>query len=214
MVRSLVGLLALILSGLSHAETPLLSYRQALLTEVWHEVNEMILQEHYTPALQRAESFQRDVTEDAALTYLMGESYRRLRQPKKAEKAFRRSLQLEPSRQDAWYDLGEVLLEQQRLNEAKIAFERVAELVDEGPKAWIAPFRLAEIAAAQQQPALFEEQLRKALSLGFSFQTVAGLPNWQSYYRDPIIHDSLSKLVTVYGSSEIQRSLETDGNKK
>jgi len=214
MVITPIGLLFLSLSGPSYAEAPLPSYRQNILSEVWREINEMIVQEHYEAALQRAKTFQRHVTEDAALTYLMGESYRQLGQTKKAEQAFRRSLQLEPTRQDAWYDLGEILLEQQRLDEAKTAFQRVSELVHEGPNAWIAPFRLAEIAAAQKQPEIFEEQLRKALSLGFSFQTVAGLPNWQGYYRDPVIHDSLNKLITVYGSVEIQRSLEAVPDKK
>jgi hypothetical protein len=77
------------------------------------------------------------------------------------------------------------------------------------PRGWMGPWRLAEVAANQHDADAFEDQMREALRRGFSFKTIAGLPNWQRFYADPVLHDSIEKLVTVYGDAKILDSLKS-----
>ena len=110
----------------------------------------------------------------------------------------------------AWHDLGEILLQDSRFDEAAEAFAHVTELVDTGPKSWLGPWREAEVAAHQGRPEAFEKHMKLALQRGFSFRTIRGLPNWRQFYADPVMGPSVTKLVTVYGTPDILKSLEPE----
>ena len=158
-------------------------------------------------AIDRATRFQREVTPDGGLEYLIGLAHRYLGDTAEAERHYRRATALRPDDQGAWNDLGEMHLASGRWAEAEVAFTHVARLVPEGPSAWIGPWRLAEVAAQQHDAARFEDHLREALRRGFTFRTIAGLPNWKGFYADPALSDSIEKLVTVYGDRAILDSL-------
>src|SRR5690606_3485539 len=100
-------------------------------------------------------------------------------------------------------------LVQGRYDEAKSAFEQVTRLISKGPGAVIGPRRLAEIAAHQGDAEAFETQIREALRRGFSFRDIAGLPNWQRFYADPRLQDSVVKMITVYGDRRVLETLAT-----
>jgi tetratricopeptide (TPR) repeat protein len=203
------------------AAVPLPSYRRAVATSAWLDINErletsctfdgssaaMICDANIDLVAQRAQAFTHQAFEDAGIVYLLALTHRYQGRNQEAEQAYRRSLALDAEYDAAWHDLGELLLLTERYDEATAAFLRVAELRSEGPNAWVGPWRLAEVAAERHDPRTFEGHMREALSRGFSFRQIAGLPNWKRYVADPALRDSVSKLITVYGDAETLRSL-------
>lgn len=208
---------------LAHAELPLPSWREERIRAEWAAVNARIEAACSPPkfigqpvvcdvpnvraAIARATAFQEVVAEDGGLEYLIGLGHRYLGEDDVAEAHYERAVKLSPDDQGAWYDLGELYMASNRLDQAQGAFTRVSELTAASPSAWVGPWRLAEVAAARHDPVAFEAQMREALRRGFSFRTIAGLPNWKAYYADPALRDSIEKLVTVYGDPRILDSL-------
>lgn len=202
------------------ASMPLPDYRDALVQAAWYEVNGLIdaacvdrpvhLGCHPEPlaeAIEKATAFQAQVTRDARLEYLVGLAHRSGGDDQAAERSFRAAVELDVDRADAWHDLGELMLAQGRYDEANTAFEHVARLVDDGPRAWLGPWRLAEVAAHRKDPDAFEAHMRRALERGFTFRTIRGLPAWKGFLADPTMRPSVEKLITVYGTPDVLDSL-------
>lgn len=214
-------MLLYLLITLVRAEMPPPDYDRVLARAAWVEVNRIIEEScTFDPmqrafactsdldhAIQRAEAFQRQIFQDAGLAYLIGLAHKYAGRDDAAARAYREALKLEPDRAEAWYDLGEILLARQELEEAERAFTHVSELIDHGDKAWLGPWRLAEVAAHRGDPDTFERHIREALRRGFSFRTIMGLPNWRAFYANPALRDSIDKLVTVYGEPSVLDSL-------
>ena len=215
-----------LISSISLAEIPLPSYRDELALSTWYEVNSRIedacLKERKTQqclgwdgeilddAIAMADRFQDYLFRDARLEYLTGLAYKLSNNNAKAKARYQAAIELDANRVDAWHDLGEVYLADGDFEQAKDAFSHVNHLVPTGPKAWVGPWRLAEVAAHQQDTVAFEEQMHEALRRGFSFRQIEGLPNWKAFYADPAMRDSVAKLVTVYGSADTLKTLETN----
>lgn len=212
----------LLLALTARAEKPLPSYRDQLARERWHEVNTILEQgcawqrllsamvcgEGVTDAaVAHADAFQRVVFRDAGLEYLAGLALRYDGDDAGARRRYESALALDPTRVEAWYDLGEIALKEGRLDRADEAFGRVAALESTGERAWIGPWRLAEVAATRHDAVGFERQIKVALERGFSFRSIQGLPNWQAFYADPALRDTLDKLLTVYADRETLDSL-------
>lgn len=211
----------LLLALAVHAETPLPDYQDALVQETWFEVNSLIeaacstgrgqracTKEPLDEAIEVATRFQAEVVQDARLEYLLGLAYVSRNDRVEGERHLRNAVTLDEDRPDAWHDLGEVYLRDGRLEEAATAFAHVTRLVDTGSRAWLGPWREAEVAAHRGDVEAFEAHMKVALSRGFTFRTIRGLPNWRAFRADPVIGPSVAKLITVYGSSEILESLE------
>ena len=203
------------------AEMPLPDYADSLVQARWHEVDSLIEAgchrlgsgqatcnpEPLDEAIAKASAFEAVVVEDARLAYLIGLAAQLKGDVATAESNWRRAVRLDEERADAWHDLGELTLAQGRLDDAAEAFAHVTDLVSRGNKAWLGPWRQAEVAAQQGDAAEFEAHMRKALERGFSFRLVQGLPAWKGFLADPVIGPSVQKLVTVYGSEEVLDSL-------
>lgn len=198
----------LLLVGLALAEVPLPSWRDELAVQRWHEVDALLTAGQAEEAIAAVRRFEARVTPDARLAYLEGLAHRQLGDNRAAERAYVRSVDMDPARQDAWYDLGELYLVQGRYDEADVAFGHVEELVDRGDRAWLGPWRRAEVAGWRRDPDAFEAHLREALRRGFTFREIEGRDNWRAFYADPVLRDSIRKLVTVYGDDSTLDSLE------
>lgn len=213
-------LLAMALVPSSYAELPLPSYKEELARAEWHRVNEALesacayeqltatfsCTEDVHAVIERIDRFQDQVFPDSGLEYLAGLALKYQGKNAKADRRYRTALELDPTHDAAWYDLGEIMLMNGDLGGAMEAFTKVAEMRATGPRSWVGPWRQAEVAAHQQSPEAFELHMREALRRGFSFRQIEGLPNWQAFYADPVMRDSIEKLVTVYGD---RKTLET-----
>jgi tetratricopeptide (TPR) repeat protein len=191
----------------ANAEMPIPSYRAALVDEAWREVDALLEAGEQEKAIARAQAFQEQVTPDGSLEYLIGYAYRTTDKPIEARDHYEKAVALDPTLDEAWYDLGEIYLLEGRWEDGERCFAEVAKLVTTGQFAWLGPWRLAEIAAHQKDPAKFEEHVHEALKRGFSFRQIEDLPNWRRFYADPVMHDSIDKMVTVYGSTSTLEKL-------
>ncbi len=158
--------------------------------------------------VRRARAFRDQVFDDAGVAYLQGLAERYAGDEAAAEAAWRRAIALDETYSAPWYDLGELHLKAGRYDEAEAAFARVTALVTTGDRAWVGPWRQAEVAALQSHAELFERHIKSALERGFSFQQIVGLPNWRAFYADPALRDTLDKLLTVYATPDVRKSLQ------
>jgi tetratricopeptide (TPR) repeat protein len=217
------ALLLLALIPSSQAEVPLPSYRDDLTLAAWHAINSQIENACDLPAgaislvcsdpmlnkaIDEANNFQNSLFVDARLEYLIGLAHRYAGRTQLATGHFKQAILLDNTRQDAWYDLGEIYLAQGKYDEAQHAFQQVSDLVPTGRHSWIGPWRLGEVAAHRGDVEDFESHMREALRRGFSFNNVKGLTNWKNFYANPVLHDSIEKLITVYGNPAVLETLE------
>jgi len=233
MPRLLPLLLALSAPLPAAAELPLPSYEKQLGLRAWHRVNQHLergvrLRAEASPqrdperlaelereadaslrkAIAEAEAFRKTVTDTSGIAYLEGLAWRLLDEPDKAQAAWRRSIELDPQgATDAWHDLGELLITRQEWAEADACFAQVTEHLDTGPHAWRGPLRQAEVAAWQGDAQAMEKHLHQALRRGFRMDTIRGEPQWQTFYADPRLHDTVEKMVLVYGDRSLLPAL-------
>ncbi|HHO50436.1 MAG TPA: tetratricopeptide repeat protein [Deltaproteobacteria bacterium] len=211
--------------ALAQAELPPPGLDRALARDRWHEVNAILeggcayqrllaavaCAEGVTDAaIAHADAFQDALFHDAGLEYLAGLAHRYAGEDPKAIARYRAAIALDPAYDAAWYDLGELYLKGGRYAQADEAFTRVQELVSGGANAWLGPWRRAEVAALQHDAEGFEAHIKEALQQGFSFRSIAGLPNWRRFYADPALQDTLSKLLTVYAEPDVIESLRSE----
>ena len=189
------------------ADRPPPSYADVLVREAAARLEASNAQGGYADSVEWGEDFQKHVLQAADVEYEIAFAWNALGESGRARRHYRRAVVLEPDHAAAWYDLGELLLVQGDLDDAELAFERAAEL---RPDHWAGPFRLAEIAARHGQAERFEEQLRRALSAGFSFRVVVGDANWLGYYREPALRDVIRRLVTVYSDERLLQAFEQE----
>lgn len=155
----------------------------------------------------RLDQWQATVFADAELTYWAALVRRYQGRNDDALRRYRAAIDLDATDEAAWYDLGELLLAAQRLDEAEHAFEEVSRLLPTGANSWTGPWRLSEVAAERHDAAGFDIHLREALRRGFSFQTIKAAPNWKRYAVDPALADTLRKLLTVYATPDVLPAL-------
>ncbi|TNE91331.1 MAG: tetratricopeptide repeat protein [Deltaproteobacteria bacterium] len=197
----------LLLASLAFAELPLPSYEDELSRIAEREISRLMERGEVDEALAVAARFRTHVTDTAHVAYLEGLIHNRSGSLDAAEAAYRRSLRLRQDLPEAWYDLGEILLVKGEYAEAAECFSQSSALYPSGPESWRSPLREAEAAGHLRHPEDFERHLKRALERGFSFREIEGLPQWQTFYADPLLKDPLTKLVTVYGRPETLHSL-------
>lgn len=219
---SLLGL-TLVLT-LAHAgELP--SYRDEIVVATWTSADEALTRACRWPrgsegvgvpiacdaeAVQRVidklEAFQTQVGEDARLRYLQGLAWRRLDQRVRAQRAYEAATALDPTRLDAWFDLGELHVIAEEWSAADTAFAHVTDQLAEGPRAWPGWMQRAQVAAHRGDAEAFEDHLLQALRYGFTFSTVASDPTWQGWAADPTLGPVIQRLLHSYADRDTQRA--------
>jgi len=204
------------------AEVPLPDYDRALAAAEWRALDKELdaacqvhphaglvchAPERLDLVIARGQAWTQTVQPDAGISYLVGLAWRFKGDNQRARALWEKVTREDPDYATTWYDLGELYLSAGEWSNAEAAFEHVRRLTPEGAESWLADWRLAEVAAFQQDPAAFESHMRAALRQGFTFERVAGLPNWQQFLADPVMQASVEKLISVYGTREVLESL-------
>lgn len=195
--------MSLLLASLAWAELPPPDYREQILAAVEGEADARIAEGDLDGALDLVQRFRASVTDDARLVYEEGLIYRLQGNAEAAQERLERSVEMDPSLGFAWYDLGELYLASERLDEADAAFGHATEVTAEHPNGWAGPFRQAEIAGRRADLEAFEAHLRVALSRGFVFRSLVGDPTWTELLRTPGTGDVMTRLMTVYGEEAL-----------
>jgi tetratricopeptide (TPR) repeat protein len=225
-------LACLMFGSTAMAEMPLPSFRQQLGLQAWFEVNAKIDKASSLlatvdaqgangdtlaeangllhEAIGHAAAYQQNVAESSGLAYLQGLAWRLLKDDRKAQAAYRKSIALDPQAADAWHDLGEILIARADWRAADEAFGHVTEILDTGPQAWRGPLRQAEIAAHERDVERFEKQMREALRRGYRMQWIRDEPQWHVFFHDPALHDTVEGFVRFYGSRELALELQAN----
>ena len=194
----------LLLLGSMWGALPMPDFREALLAETEQEVDLMISRGQLEEADRYLVQFRGHVSDDARLMYSHGLIKRLLGELESAQLLLEQSLAGDPTLAEAWYDLGEVHLNLDRLGEAQSAFKKAAELSEDHPNGWAAPFRLAELAGTRGNTAAFEGWLEEAMLRGFLFQQIVwGSEKWTNFLSDPELGDIMKRLITVHESESI-----------
>ena len=108
-------------------------------------------------------NFEETVFESARVHYELGLQYNQQGDISKAEQQYRTSLSIDDSYVPALYDLAEILLLQGSTKEAKL---HLLKLQQQQGQHWVVSYRLAQIAASEQETAVMELNLKRALREG------------------------------------------------
>ncbi len=193
--------------GFALAELPPPDYRDAVLGSVEAQADAMIQAGDLEGALRMVQGFRTRVASDARLAYEEGLIHRLLGDLPQAELCYREAVEQDPTLFFAWYDLGELLLQNGDMEGADQALTRAFEQSAHHPQGWVAPMRLAELAAQQGDVASFDLWLKEAVRRGFRFATIAGTPAWKVYFYDPSLREVIERLATVYGEEQVLDTL-------
>lgn len=224
--------MAWLLAGWAQAASPdLPSYRNQVVVAYWTALDARITASCQWPrgaqgmgvplvcrdkdleeAIAAAQQFLTHVADDGRIHYLIGLAQRHLGQTAAAIASFEAAVQRDPTRAEAWFDLGELRANQQRWDDAATAFTHVTTLLPEGPQAWAGWLQLAQVDAHMGRAEAFEEHLRQALRWGFTFQMVAHQEAWKGFYADPTIHDVLDRMLSVYATPDVRGSLRPEAD--
>jgi tetratricopeptide (TPR) repeat protein len=194
--------------SLAQAELPPPDYRDAVLGSVEAQADAMIQAGDLGGALNLVQEFRSQVASDARLAYEEGLIRRLQGDLTGAEQCYREAVQQDPKLFFAWYDLGELLLQTGDLDGAEKALTQAFEQSAHHPQGWVAPMRLAELAAQRGDAAAFDSWLKEAVRRGFRFATIAGTPAWMGYFSDPALREVIERLATVYGEESVLETLQ------
>jgi tetratricopeptide (TPR) repeat protein len=170
-------------------------YREEISRRAAAVVDDLLNRGETAMAVRWGSRFEKQVLESGVVEYEVGLASNALGKHPSAIRHYRRAIELDPNLAAAWYDLGELLLANDELDEAARSFTRASEL---RPDHWAGPFRLSEVAARRKDADSFEKNFREALRRGFDVRTVVHDSYWRSYEKDPTIGPVLRRLVTVY----------------
>lgn len=197
-------ILLCLLWGTARADAEPPDYAESLAIAAEAEADQLLADGRLEEALTLVRAFRASVLEHPRIAY---EEALILRHMDRADEAADLLLEVTTEHPDMaapWYDLGEIYLSRGRMAEARAAFQEATRRTEEHPLGWAGPYRLAEVAAFEEDPQAFEAALREALRRGFSFsRTVGGDPRWAGFLAHPALGPILRQIVTVYGEEAV-----------
>jgi len=198
----------LVFMGTAHSGVDAPDYRLELLDRVERETQRLLESGKPEQALEHIQTFRKQVTDEPRLAYEESLVLRHLGRAQDALELLEITLSQDKTLAAAWYDLGELQLIDDKLEAAKSSFQHAADLTVEHPQGWAGPYRLAEVAGFQNNPADFGQHLEEALRRGFSMaRTIQGDPRWTGFMQQEELAMILIRLATVYGEESVLESL-------
>ena len=127
---------------------------------------------------------------------------------RQAIQSYTRVLDLDPNHVGALYDRGELLLVA-GADSDRVAARRDLEQAEKlRPDHWAVPYRLALLAAQDQNPSEMTNALSRALSNGMDLDLLATDPAWDTVLRQAQTGPILLRFARTYGSDALVQDLE------
>lgn len=193
--------------GMAMASRPPPDYRQELHQTAAAQVEHLANRGDIDGAFAFGERFVRRVEQAPAVLYEMALLHNRMGQYDQALPLYDMVLSIDADHAAARYDRGELLLARGDISRAQRDLEAAARLA---PNHWVVHFRLAELAAEQQNPTATEMHLLNAVRHGFALETLEQSPSWMRWLHDPELGPVITRIVLMYGEpSLLDRLLNT-----
>ena len=155
------------------------------------------------------DSFEERVFRSARIHYELGLQYNKVGNTSTAEQEYRKALGINPQYTPALYDLAEILLLQGSVDSVVEAKHHLTTLQEAGSH-WVVSYRLAQIAASEQDPRVMEQQLKRALREGMPSQILMDdKVQWRGYLIDSNVALSMELLLSALGHEAIWKSLQS-----
>ena len=153
-------------------------------------------------------SFEEKVFLSARIHYELGLQYNQVGDISSAEDEYRKALRINPKYVPALYDLAEILLLRGDIDSVEEAKRHLTTLQDEGQH-WVVSYRLAQIAASEEDSERMERQFKRALREGMPSQIlVDDKIQWQRYLRNSNVALSMELLLSALGHEAIWKILK------
>lgn len=156
------------------------------------------------------DSFEKRVFRSARIHYELGLQYNQLGNLSLAENEYRDALTINPKYTPALYDLAEILLLQGSVDSVEEAKRHLMMLQQEGEH-WVVSYRLAQIAASEQDTGSMEQQLKRAFREGMPSQVLADdKVQWREYLGEANVALSMELLLSALGHESIWNGLQSN----
>ena len=184
---------------------PRLNYEQELETKAMILVLERLEEENHTEVQNILEAFEREVFLSDRLYYDTGLVYNQQGKITYAKKYYDRALEINPNQSSALYDRAELYLLEGKISEAKRDLEH---LIKQEQEHWAIYFRLAEIAAKEQDGKQMEEYLLKAIKKDLDLKLLLKDPlTWGKIAKDPNLGTYLHRIFVVMAEEKLWEAL-------
>ena len=198
---------ALLLLGLGGgAPTP--DYRAELGARYAAESRRLASTDGLDAAADRAAQIDSQVGAFVQVRYEAALARNRAGEIRQAIQSYTRVLDLDPNHVGALYDRGELLLVA-GADSDRVAARRDLEQAEKlRPDHWAVPYRLALLAAQDQNPSEMTNALSRALSNGMDLDLLATDPAWDTVLRQAQTGPILLRFARTYGSDALVQDLE------
>ena len=150
-------------------------------------------------------NFEETVFASARVHYELGLQYNQQGNIAMAEQQYRASLSIDDRYIPALYDLAEILLLRGDNKEAK---QHLLTIQQQGQH-WVVSYRLAQIAASEQDAALMELNLKRALREGMPSQVLLDdKMQWQIHLANRTVALSMELLLSALGHESIWNGIK------
>ena len=152
------------------------------------------------------QNFEQTVFASARIHYELGLQYNQQGNITMAERQYRASLSIDDAYIPALYDLAEILLLRGDTKEAKL---HLLTLQQQQGQHWVVSYRLAQIAASEQDTAVMELNLKRALREGMPSQVLLDdKVQWQIHLTNRTVALSMELLLSALGHESIWNGIK------
>lgn len=185
--------------------TPRLSYEKELEAKVMVRVLTQIEQQNHREVQNIIDAFEKELFPSEQLCYDVGLAYNQQGNLAQAKKYYNRAIEINPNQASALYDRAELYLLEGKTAEAKTDLER---LINQKQQHWAIYFRLAEIAAKEQDGKKMEEYLLQAIRYDMDITLLLKDPlTWKKVAKDPKLEPYLHRIFVIMAEEKLWEML-------
>jgi len=178
-----------------------IDYGEELVQRAIIQIDGFFAQNKVTEALRYGDRFAEEVRESSSLFYALGLRCNQRDRLDDALRYYGKALQRSPDMVEALYDRSEIFLAQGNWSAAEKDLRKAQKTAKEH---WVIHVRLAEIAGHKKNKKQLDQELRKAVQLGFKLEQLPTLgAHWKQWAHDKKLERTLRQIISQYGDEDI-----------